>query len=112
MWGGTTSQQYTFTGTTDDNGDFNSSGNGQFNIPPGEYRITIGSANNNYDIATKDIYLPLDNPVEMVAVRRTISVTATIKEILPLISSTANPVKAGLVLSPFYVEKILLQEAI
>ena len=105
LWGGTTSQQYTFTGTTDDNGDFNSSGNGQFNIPPGEYRITIGSANNNYDIATKDIYLPLDNPVEMVAVRRTISVTATIKEILPLISSTANPVKAGLVLSPFYVEK-------
>ena len=105
LWGGTTSQQYTFTGTTDDNGDFNSSGNGQFNIPPGEYRITIGSTNNNYDIATKDIYLPLDNPVEMVAVRRTISVTATIKEILPLISSTANPVKAGLVLSPFYVEK-------
>ena len=104
LWGGTTSQQYTFTGTTDDNGDFNSSGNGQFNIPPGEYRITIGSANNNYDIATKDIYLPLDNPVEMVAVRKTISVTATIKEILPLISSTANPVKAGLVLSPFYVE--------
>ena len=104
LWGGTTSQQYTFTGTTDDNGDFNSSGNGQFNIPPGQYRITIGSASSNYDVATKDIYLPLDNPVEMVAVRKTISVTATIKEILPLISSTANPVKAGLVLSPFYVE--------
>lgn len=103
-WGGTPSQQYIFTGTTNANGVLNTLGNGTFNIPPGNYRITVGDTTGNYEVATKDIYLPTERITSIIATRRSFSITATVKEILPLISSTANPVKAGLVLACYYNE--------
>lgn len=104
-WSGIPSQQYTFSGTTNTNGILSTDGNGTFNIPPGNYQITIGGSTSNFDAATKDVYLPTDISTSMIAVRRTISITVTVKEILPQISSTAaNPVKAGLNLTCIYNE--------
>ena len=102
-WGGTPSQAYSFTGATNANGVFISKGNGQFNIPPGEYTITYGGGNSNFNSKTGNITLPEDMTISTTVVRRTISVTYTVKEIIPSISTTAsNPVKAGMVLACYY----------
>ena len=102
-WGGTPSQAYSFTGTTNENGVFTSKGNGQFNIPPGRYNITFGGGNSNFNNKTWDIVLPVNNTISPTVVRRTISVTYTVKEIIPSISTTtANPVKAGMILACYY----------
>ena len=102
-WGGTPSQAYSFTGATNANGVFTSKGNGQFNIPPGEYTITFGGGNSNFNNKTWDIVLPVNNTISTTVVRRTISVTYTVKEIIPSISTTAaNPVKAGMILACYY----------
>ena len=102
-WGGTPSQAYSFTGTTNENGVFTSKGNGQFNIPPGRYNITFGGGNSNFNNKTWDIVLPVNNTISPTVVRRTISVTYTVKEIIPSISITvSNPVKAGMVLACYY----------
>lgn len=102
-WGGTPSQAYSFTGTTNENGVFTSKGNGQFNIPPGRYNITFGGGNSNFNNKTWDIVLPVNNTISSTVVRRTISVTYTVKEIIPSISTTtANPVKAGMILVCYY----------
>lgn len=104
-WGGTPSQAYSFTGTTNENGVFTSKGNGQFNIPPGEYTITYGGGNSNFNSKTENITLPENITISTTVVRRTISVTYTVKEIIPSISTTvANPVKAGMVLACYYNE--------
>ena len=104
-WGGTPSQAYSFSGTTNANGVFTSKGNGQFNIPPGRYNITFGGGNSNFNNKTWDIVLPVNNTISPTVVRRTISVTYTVKEIIPSISTTAaNPVKAGMVLACYYNE--------
>ena len=104
-WGGTPSQAYSFSGTTNANGVFTSKGNGQFNIPPGRYNITFGGGNSNFNNKTWDIVLPVNNTISTTVVRRTISVTYTVKEIIPSISTTAaNPVKAGMVLACYYNE--------
>ena len=104
-WGGTPSQAYSFTGTTNENGVFTSKGNGQFNIPPGEYTITYGGGNSNFNSKTANITLPEDVTISTTVVRRTISVGYTVKEIIPSISTTAsNPVKAGMVLACYYNE--------
>ena len=102
-WGGTPSQAYSFTGATNANGVFISKGNGQFNIPPGEYTITYGGGNSNFNSKTKNITLPENITISTTVVRRTISVTYTVKEIIPSISTTAaNPVKAGMILACYY----------
>ena len=102
-WGGTPSQAYSFIGTTNENGVFTSKGNGQFNIPPGRYNITFGGGNSNFNNKTWDIVLPVNNTISSTVVRRTISVTYTVKEIIPSISTTtANPVKAGMILACYY----------
>lgn len=102
-WGGTTAQQYTFSGTTDASGKLVTTGNGKFNIPPGPYTITYGGGNSNFDSKTENIVFPADATHSVVVVRRQISVTYTVKEIIPSISTTAsNPVKSGLVLAPYY----------
>ena len=102
-WGGTPSQAYSFSGTTNANGIFTSKGNGQFNIPPGRYNITFGGGNSNFNNKTWDIVLPVNNTISTTVVRRTISVTYTVKEIIPSISTTtANPVKAGMILACYY----------
>ena len=104
-WGGTPSQAYSFTGATNANGVFISKGNGQFNIPPGEYTITYGGGNSNFNSKTENITLPENITISTTVVRRTISVTYTVKEIIPSISTTAaNPVKAGMVLACYYDE--------
>jgi hypothetical protein len=104
-WGGTPSQAYSFTGATNANGVFTSKGNGQFNIPPGEYTITYGGGNSNFNSKTENITLPENITISTTVVRRTISVTYTVKEIIPSISTTAaNPVKAGMVLACYYNE--------
>ena len=104
-WGGTPSQAYSFTGATNANGVFTSKGNGQFNIPPGEYTITYGGGNSNFNSKTKNITLPENITISTTVVRRTISVGYTVKEIIPSISTTAsNPVKAGMVLACYYDE--------
>ena len=104
-WGGTPSQAYSFTGTANANGVFTSKGNGQFNIPPGDYTITYGGGNSNFNSKTKNITLPENITISTTVVRRTISVTYTVKEIIPSISTTAsNPVKAGMVLACYYNE--------
>ena len=102
-WGGTPSQAYSFSGTTNANGIFTSKGNGQFNIPPGEYTITYGGGNSNFNSKTENITLPENITISTTVVRRTISVTYTVKEIIPSISTTtANPVKAGMILACYY----------
>jgi hypothetical protein len=102
-WGGTPSQAYSFTGATNANGVFISKGNGQFNIPPGEYTITYGGGNSNFNSKTENITLPENITISTTVVRRTISVTYTVKEIIPSISTTiANPVKAGMILVCYY----------
>ena len=102
-WGGTPSQAYSFTGATNANGVFISKGNGQFNIPPGEYTITYGGGNSNFNSKTENITLPENITISTTVVRRTISVTYTVKEIIPSISTTtANPVKAGMILACYY----------
>nr|DAO09094.1 MAG TPA: Baseplate J like protein [Bacteriophage sp.] len=102
-WGGTPSQAYSFSGTTNANGVFTSKGNGQFNIPPGEYTITYGGGNSNFNSKTENITLPENITISTTVVRRTISVTYTVKEIIPSISTTAaNPVKAGMILACYY----------
>ena len=104
-WGGTPSQAYSFSGTTNENGIFTSKGNGQFNIPPGRYNITFGGGDSNFNNKTWDIVLPVNNTISPTVVRRTISVGYTVKEIIPSISTTAsNPVKAGMVLACYYDE--------
>ena len=104
-WGGTPSQAYSFSGTTNANGVFTSKGNGQFNIPPGEYTITFGGGNSNFNSKTGNITLPENITISTTVVRRTISVGYTVKEIIPSISTTAsNPVKAGMVLACYYNE--------
>ena len=104
-WGGTPSQAYSFTGTANTNGVFTSKGNGQFNIPPGEYTITYGGGNSNFNSKTENITLPENITISTTVVRRTISVGYTVKEIIPSISTTAaNPVKAGMVLACYYNE--------
>ena len=104
-WGGTLSQAYSFTGATNANGVFISKGNGQFNIPPGEYTITYGGGNSNFNSKTENITLPENITISTKVVRRTISVGYTVKEIIPSISTTAsNPVKAGMVLACYYNE--------
>ena len=104
-WGGTPSQAYSFTGATNANGVFISKGNGQFNIPPGEYTITYGGGNSNFNSKTENITLPENITISTTVVRRMISVTYTVKEIIPSISTTAaNPVKAGMVLACYYNE--------
>ncbi len=104
-WGGTPSQAYSFTGATNANGVFISKGNGQFNIPPGEYTITYGGGNSNFNSKTENITLPENITISTTVVRRTISVGYTVKEIIPSISTTAsNPVKAGMVLACYYDE--------
>ena len=104
-WGGTPSQAYSFTGATNANGVFTSKGNGQFNIPPGEYTITYGGGNSNFNSKTENITLPENITISTTVVRRTISVGYTVKEIIPSISTTAsNPVKAGMVLACYYNE--------
>lgn len=104
-WGGTPSQAYSFTGATNANGVFTSKGNGQFNIPPGEYTITYGGGNSNFNSKTGNITLPENITISTTVVRRTISVGYTVKEIIPSISTTAsNPVKAGMVLACYYNE--------
>ncbi len=104
-WGGTPSQAYSFSGTTNANGVFTSKGNGQFNIPPGEYTITYGGGNSNFNSKTGNITLPENITISTTVVRRTISVGYTVKEIIPSISTTAsNPVKAGMVLACYYNE--------
>ena len=104
-WGGTPSQAYSFTGTTNASGVLTSQGNGQFNIPPGEYTITYGGGNSNYNSKTADITFPENATITTTVVRRTISVGYTVKEIIPSISTTAsNPVKAGMVLACYYNE--------
>lgn len=104
-WGGTPSQAYSFSGTTNANGIFTSKGNGQFNIPPGRYNITFGGGNSNFNNKTWDIVLPVNNTISTTVIRRTISVGYTVKEIIPSISTTvANPVKAGMVLACYYNE--------
>ena len=104
-WGGTPSQAYSFTGATNANGVFISKGNGQFNIPPGEYIITYGGGNSNFNSKTENITLPENITISTTVVRRTISVGYTVKEIIPSISTTAaNPVKAGMVLACYYNE--------
>ena len=102
-WGGTPSQAYSFTGATNANGVFISKGNGQFNIPPGEYTITYGGGNSNFNSKTENITLPENITISTTVVRRTISVTYTVKEIIPSISMTAaNPVKVGMILACYY----------
>ena len=102
-WGGTSSQAYSFSGTTNESGQLISQGNGNFNIPPGNYTITYGGGNSNFDGKTENIYLPTDKMHSAVLTRRTKSVTFTVKEIIPSISTTAsNPVKTGLVLACYY----------
>lgn len=102
-WGGTPSQAYSFTGATNANGVFISKGNGQFNIPPGEYTITYGGGNSNFNSKTENITLPENITISTTVVRRTISVTYTVKEIIPSISTTtANPVKVGMILACYY----------
>jgi hypothetical protein len=102
-WGGTPSQAYSFTGATNANGVFISKGNGQFNIPPGEYTITYGGGNSNFNSKTENITLPENITISTTVVRRTISVTYTVKEIIPSISTTtANPVKARMILACYY----------
>lgn len=102
-WGGTPSQAYSFSGTTNENGVFTSKGNGQFNIPPGRYNITFGGGNSNFNNKTWDIVLPVNSEISTTVIRRTISVGYTVKEIIPSISITAsNPVKAGMVLACYY----------
>jgi hypothetical protein len=102
-WGGTSSQAYSFSGTTNESGQLISQGNGNFNIPPGNYTITYGGGNSNFDGKTENIYLPTDKTHSAVLTRRTKSVTFTVKEIIPSISTTAsNPVKTGLVLACYY----------
>ena len=102
-WGGTSSQSYSFSGTTDASGQLISQGNGNFNIPPGNYTITYGGGNSNFNSKTENIYLPTDKTHSAVLTRRTKSVTFTVKEIIPSISTTAsNPVKTGLVLACYY----------
>ena len=104
-WGGTPSQAYSFTGAINANGVFTSKGNGQFNIPPGEYTITYGGGNSNFNSKTGNITLPENITISTTVVRRTISVGYTVKEIIPSISTTAsNPVKAGMVLACYYNE--------
>ena len=101
-WGGTSSQAYSFSGTTNASGQLISQGNGNFNIPPGNYTITYGG-NSNFNSKTENIYLPTDKTHSAVLTRRTKSVTFTVKEIIPSISTTAsNPVKTGLVLACYY----------
>lgn len=102
-WGGTSSQSYSFSGTTDASGQLTSQGNGNFNIPPGNYTITYGGGNSNFDGKTENIYLPTDKTHSAVLTRRTKSVTFTVKEIIPSISTTvSNPVKTDLVLACYY----------
>ena len=102
-WGGTSSQSYSFSGTTNASGQLTSQGNGNFNIPPGNYTITYGGGNSNFNSKTENIYLPTDKTHSAVLTRRTKSVTFTVKEIIPSISTTAsNPVKTGLVLACYY----------
>ena len=102
-WGGTSSQSYSFSGTTNASGQLISQGNGNFNIPPGNYTITYGGGNSNFNSKTENIYLPTDKTHSAVLTRRTKSVTFTVKEIIPSISTTAsNPVKTGLVLACYY----------
>ena len=102
-WSGTSSQSYSFSGTTDASGQLTSQGNGNFNIPPGNYTITYGGGNSNFDGKTENIYLPTDKTHSAVLTRRTKSVTFTVKEIIPSISTTvSNPVKTGLVLACYY----------
>ena len=102
-WGGTSSQAYSFSGTTNASGQLISQGNGNFNIPPGNYTITYGGGNSNFNSKTENIYLPTDKTHSAVLTRRTKSVTFTVKEIIPSISTTAsNPVKTGLVLACYY----------
>ena len=102
-WGGTPSQAYSFTGAANANGVFTSKGNGQFNIPPGEYTITYGGGNSNFNSKTENITLPENITISTKVERRTISVGYTVKEIIPSISTTAaNPVKAGMVLACYY----------
>ena len=102
-WGGTSSQSYSFSGTTNASGQLISQGNGNFNIPPGNYTITYGGGNSNFNSKTENIYLPTDKTHSAVLTRRTKSVTFTVKEIIPSISTTvSNPVKTGLVLACYY----------
>ena len=102
-WGGTSSQTYSFSGTTNTSGSWSSQGNGKFNIPPGNYTITYGGGNSNFNSKTENIYLPTDKTYSAVLTRRTKSVTFTVKEIIPSISTTAsNPVKAGMILVCHY----------
>ena len=102
-WSGTSSQSYSFSGTTNASGQLISQGNGNFNIPPGNYTITYGGGNSNFNSKTENIYLPTDKTHSAVLTRRTKSVTFTVKEIIPSISTTAsNPVKTGLVLACYY----------
>ena len=102
-WGGTSSQAYSFSGTTNASGQLTSQGNGNFNIPPGNYTITYGGGNSNFNSKTENIYLPTDKTHSAVLTRRTKSVTFTVKEIIPSISTTvSNPVKTGLVLACYY----------
>jgi hypothetical protein len=102
-WSGTSSQSYSFSGTTDASGQLTSQGNGNFNIPPGNYTITYGGGNSNFNSKTENIYLPTDKTHSAVLTRRTKSVTFTVKEIIPSISTTvSNPVKTGLVLACYY----------
>ena len=104
-WGGTPSQAYSFTGTTNASGVLTSQGNGKFNIPPGNYTITYGGGNSNYNSKTADITFPENATITTTVVRRTISVGYKVKEIIPSISTTAsNPVKAGMVLACYYDE--------
>ena len=105
-WGGTSSQTYSFSGTTNASGQLTSQGNGKFNIPPGNYTITYGGGNSNFNSKTENIYLPTDKTYSAVLTRRTKSVTFTVKEIIPSISTTvSNPVKTGLVLACYYNDK-------
>ena len=87
-WSGTSSQSYSFSGTTDASGQLTSQGNGNFNIPPGNYTITYGGGNSNFDGKTENIYLPTDKTHSAVLTRRTKSVTFTVKEIIPSISTS------------------------
>ena len=102
-WGGTSSQSYSFSGTTNASGQLTSQGDGEFNIPPGNYTAIYGGGNSNFDGKTESIYLPTNKTHSAVLTRRTKSVTFTVKEIIPSISTTAsNPVKTGLVLACYY----------
>ena len=96
---------YVVEGKTNENGVFTTTGNGSYNIPPGNYKVTVGAAGlgSNFDVRLFNALIqPALTEFTYYVDRKKFTAFYNVKEIIPGVSDTAKLVKAGLKITCFY----------